>query len=286
MDKYLLAVSSFTRLRPEKLKLLLSYFNSPKRLWSTEKSSLSKVGLKKNEVDDFCRFRDNFDPEKYKKRLLENKIKFLFSNDSRYPVNLKKYPDCPLVLYYVGKLPNKKSKMVSIVGTRNPTAYGKKMASLFTGYLSRKGIIIVSGLAFGIDEIAHKTCLSTGGKTIAVIASGVNNITPKTNTYLARQIIKKGGAVISERPLDYIPQKYDFPLRNRIISGLSEVVLVVQGARKSGTLLTASHAANQGKTVFAVPGRIDSEMSGAPHFLIRSGAHIATSPKDVLDELN
>jgi DNA processing protein len=147
------------------------------------------------------------------------------------------------------------------------------------------GIAIISGLALGIDAIAHRAVVDSGGRGIAVLASGLDKITPSSNIFLAKNLLEKGGCIVSEFPLGHEPTKIDFPSRNRIISGMSKIVLVIEGAKKSGTLLTASHAGNQGRTVFAVPGQITSPNSEVPHFLIQNGARIAFSPKDILDEL-
>ena len=207
-------------------------------------------------------------------------------DDVSYPQNLRDLDDAPSVLYIKGKVKPQDSNAVAIVGSRRITVYGKEVTERFAGELARLGITIISGLAFGIDLEAHKKCLEAEGRCIAVLASGLDQITPKSNEWLGLKILKAGGALISEYPLGTIPQKSFFPFRNRIISGLSRAVLVIEGRQKSGTLHTASHAAKQGREVFAVPGQITSPMSEAPHFLIKNGAKIAFSVNDILEELD
>ena len=164
------------------------------------------------------------------------------------------------------------------------TNYGQTMARKFSHTLAKKGITIVSGLAYGIDTVAHRAALSVSGRTIAVLGCGLDMVYPKENQGLAKKI-EKDGALVSEFPPGTKPLPKNFLVRNRIISGLSLAVVVIEGERRSGTLSTAAHAANQGREVFAVPGRVDSALSGAPLFLIEQGATIARGPEDVLEYL-
>jgi len=206
--------------------------------------------------------------------------------DRNYPENLLTLPDNerPQLLYMSGKIKKKDRNAVAIIGSRKMTDYGKIMAARFARELAKNDITIVSGLARGIDTIAHKAALSAGGRTIAVLGCGLDIIYPPENIALAKRVANNG-ALISEFPLGTKPLGRNFLTRNRIISGLSLAVLVVEGARRSGTLSTASWAANQGREVFAIPGSIDSPLSAAPHFLIENGARIAQKPKDILDEI-
>lgn len=201
-----------------------------------------------------------------------------------YPNNLKEISGAPKTLYIEGKIKPQDDLAVAIVGTRKMTAYGKRVTEEFTRALVKKKVTIISGLAYGIDTIAHQTALAAGGRTIAVLGSGVDVIYPSENKFLARKIIKNG-ALVSEFPPGTKPLGKHFLVRNRIISGLSKAVLVVEGKRRSGTLSTATHAANQGREVFAVPGPINSPLSDAPLFLISQGANIAKNPEDVLEYL-
>ena len=277
---------SYIPFGPARFKLLVDYFGSAKAVWNTNRNKLESVGLKKEAVADFLKYRDTFNVKDYFNRLKNLSIEVVTKDDASYPQNLRELDDAPPVLYIKGKIKSQDTNAIAIVGSRRITAYGKEVTERFAQELARLGVTIVSGLAFGIDVEAHKSCLEAGGRCIAVLASGLDQITPRSNEWLGLKILKAGGALISEYPLGTTPQKSFFPFRNRIISGLSKAVLVIEGRQKSGTLHTASHAAKQGREVFAVPGQITSPMSEAPHFLIKSGAKIAFSVKDVLDELD
>lgn len=191
----------------------------------------------------------------------------------------------PATIFVAGNLPSERRATVSIVGSRKPTAYGRETAYLIASELAKKGVIIVSGLALGIDAIAHKATLEAQGTTIAVLGSGLKHITPTTNYSLGMQIIKNGGAIISEYSPEVPALPHRFLERNRIVSGLADAVIVVEAAKRSGTLSTAAHALSQGKTVYAVPGNITSPMSEGCNNLIKQGANIFTSVDDILIEL-
>ena len=213
------------------------------------------------------------------------KAKAVFLGDENYPYMLKEIQDPPDVLFYYGNLPGDDYKAISIVGSRKDTRYGSKQAFSIARDLSLSGVIVVSGLAYGIDAAAHKGVVDSGGKTIAVLGSGIKNIYPKDHIPLAREIIKLGGAIISEYPLYSKPLAYHFPVRNRIVSGLSHGVLLIEAREKSGTLITVSHALNQGREVFALPGQVDAPGSLIPHSLLRDGARLATCADDIIEDM-
>lgn len=284
--EYLAALYGFTAFGPARTKLLLDYFGSAKKVWGLKDNALLEINLSKNLVDKFVEYREAFDPKDYFRKLKSLGINFLTKEDTAYPANLKDIDDAPVVLYVKGKLEKSDVNSVAIIGTRKMTSYGKEIADRFAAELAGVGVTVVSGLALGIDAVAHKSALDIGGRTIAVLASGLDIVTPASNRNLANEIVKREGALVSEYPLGQPPLRGNFPSRNRIISGLSKAVVVVEGAKKSGTLLTASAAAEQGRTVFAVPGQISSPMSEAPHFLIKNGAKTVTSVKDILEELD
>lgn len=196
------------------------------------------------------------------------------------PIWLSKVPNSPKKLFIKGKILPSDEFSVAIVGSRTPTKYGEEVARFFASYLAQKKVTIVSGLARGIDTIAHQEALKAGGRTIAVVGSGLDIIYPLENKKLFDQIAKNG-AVISEFKNGMPPLAKNFLQRNRIISGISLAVLVIEGAKRSGTLSISSKAAEQGKEVFAVPGPIFSEMSFLPHYLISNGAKIAIHPEDI-----
>jgi len=213
---------------------------------------------------------------------LSNQIRRLTPNDPLFPESLKKIKSPPKVLYFIGNLELKNKFLFAIVGTRTPSDYGKKVVIEFVKTLTEAGFVIVSGLAKGIDALAHKTCLDYGGKTIAVLGSGLDRIYPKENLKLAKEIIQKQGALVSEYPPLTPPNHFHFPERNRIISGLSKGVLVIEAREKSGALITADWAFSQKKPVFAIPGSIYNETSKGCHLLIKKGAKLVSSPKEIL----
>jgi DNA processing protein len=189
----------------------------------------------------------------------------------------------PSFIYYRGKLPEKRVPSVAIVGTRKPTHYGQEVTAKLAGDLARKGIIIISGLALGTDAIAHRACLDAGGTTLAVMANSVDQIYPRTNYELGEMIVQRGGALISEYEPPIGPRDFQFLERNRIVSGLSDAVLIIEAAARSGTLSTAAHALEQGREVFVVPGNITSPMSTGCNNLLKQGAHVATCADDILE---
>ena len=188
----------------------------------------------------------------------------------------------PKSLYFIGKLPTERKTTVAIVGTRKPTRYGEEVTHMLAYELAKQGIVIVSGLALGVDAIAHKAALEAGGTTIAVLANGLPKICPATNRDVAQKMCEQGGAIISERGDSEDPRPYDFLTRNRIVSGLSDAVIITEAAARSGTLNTASHALEQGKEVFVVPGNITSPLSAGCNALIKQGATPVTSTADIL----
>ncbi len=223
-----------------------------------------------------------------------NKINQIAPQEQKYLQILDGIALTPKILYYYGKLPENMVKTVAIVGSRHNTRYGEEVAYKLAYDLAKEGVIVISGLAFGIDSIAHRGCLDAGGTTIAVLGTPIDKIYPRAHTGLAREIIEKNGAVMSEYPpasgkntlsKENPDPKYSFLFRNRIISGLADAVVVVEAAERSGSLNTATHALDQGKEVFAVPGNITSPYSQGCNKLIREGATPYTGPDDVLDLL-
>ena len=281
----LVAVSAFAPFGPTRIKLLLSYFGSARAIWAAPRQELFKVGLGEGRVLDFEKHRANFDPVAYFERLKKEEVKIVPFNKSSYPENLKDLEGAPSVLYLKGSLNCFSAPCVAIVGSRKMTAYGAKVTKKVSSELAARGVTVVSGLARGVDTQAHREALMVGGRTVAVLGCGLDRIYPPQNYQLARDIVQEGGALVSEYPLGYPIAASNFAARNRIISGLCKAVIVVEGAAKSGTLLTASAAAEQGRMVFAVPGPIDSPLSAAPHFLLQNGARIFTTTDEVMQEL-
>ena len=216
-----------------------------------------------------------------------NDIKEIKIEDKEYPEELKKIKDNPRVLYYRGILPSPEEKLLAIVGTRRCSPYGQQVALKISGELADAGLVIVSGLAPGIDTFSHRAVIEKRKRTIAVLGTGLDekSIYPQTNLDLSRRIIEYGGCLISELPEGTSGSKFSFPRRNRIISGLSSAVLVIEAKEKSGSLITADYAIKQNKKSFAIPGQIYSANSAGPNKLIKNGAKLITSANDILDEL-
>lgn len=283
--EYLVSLSSFIPFGPARISLLLSYFGSAKKTWLAPDKTLYKLGIGETRTQKFIQYRDNFNYKTYFNQLNKLEISFLIKTDKNYPQNLIGLDGSPTVLYVKGEPEILNERSVAVVGTRKMTSYGRDITKIFCEGLVGADIVVVSGLARGVDTTAHICTLNNKGKTVAILGNGLDSIYPPENKNLFSEILKSGGCVVSEYPLGYPAFPANFVNRNRIISGMSDATLVIEGAQQSGTLLTASHAAEQGRVVFAVPGPITSPMSQAPLYLIKNGAKIATSPKDILEEL-
>ncbi len=205
-------------------------------------------------------------------------------NDAAYPTLLKQISDPPVLLYIIGEFPLQNAPSIAIVGSRSPTEYGKTTSQQLSHQLAERGITVVSGFARGIDTCVHRGALEGGGRTVAVFGCGLSIVYPETNRALATEIIESG-ALISEFPMTMPPRGSNFPRRNRVISGLTLGTLVVEASERSGSLITARHAADQGREVFAVPGQIFSNVSRGTHSLINQGATLINSVDDLLDAL-
>jgi DNA processing protein len=211
------------------------------------------------------------------------KINKVTPDKHKYLAPIMTISKVPKNMFFVGQLPVERRPTVAIVGTRKPTAYGKEVAHMLSYDLAKKGIVVVSGLALGIDAVAHRGALEAGGTTLAVLANSVDSVYPRTHQALAEQIIASGGALLSEYEPPTEPRGYQFLARNRIVSGLSDAIIIVEAAKRSGTLSTAMHALEQGREVFVVPGNITSPLSAGCNALLRQGAHPITCADDVLE---
>ncbi len=211
--------------------------------------------------------------------------RYIKKTDPDYPEKLKRYVNMPSGFYLKGSLPDPAKKSVAIVGARKCSSYGEQAARYFARTLASNGVQIISGLATGIDSYAHKGCLEGGGSTFAVLGCGVNIIYPKSNSMLYKSILDKGGGLISEYDLTSPALPFNFPTRNRIISALSDALLIVEARIKSGSLITASYALEQGIPIFVVPGKITDSLSAGTNSLLMQGAYPALSPDDILYEL-
>lgn len=291
MDKdklFCLAFSHFLGIGPIKFRALIKTFASVEAAYRAGDKQLEKIlGLKT--AQKFSRFRQQFDPQRKWKELVEKKISVITQFDRHFPDSLKNISDPPICLYIKGNLEEidlNKEFYFAVVGTRQPTAYGQQLARTLARQLAEAGMVIVSGMAIGVDTLAHQAALSIRKKTVAVLGCGVDIVYPAANIKLYREIIKTDGLVISEFPPGQTVLKGLFIARNRIISGLARGVLIVEGAKDSGALITARYAAEQGKEVFAPPGPITSKMSAAPNILLKQGAKLVTAVEDIFEEFN
>jgi len=266
-----------------RLKELLEYFGEPQAIFKASRKDLVRlVGQRLGESIA------SFDVKCLKDDLVLAKkagIKIITCFDQDYPQALKAIPGPPIVLYILGSIIAQDNLAIGIVGSRRASFYGLNSAEIFASALCAQGITIISGMARGVDTYAHRGALKAKGRTIAVMGSGFEHIYPTENTDLAKQI-SSSGAVISEFPMETKPLPGNFPRRNRLISGLSLGVLVTEAARNSGALITADFALEQGREVFALPGRIDSVGSMGANALLKQGAKMVTCCDDILEELN
>ncbi len=284
---YYLAFSHFLGIGPIKFDLLLNYFKSIEKAYGASESLMASL-IGAQTAHKFAQFRAGFDPEKAYEAILSRKIEVISRLDKRYPVSFLNLADSPICLYVrgsAGALQKKGMFYFGVVGTRKGTPYGLKTTRRLVKDLVEQveHCCIVSGLAYSIDATAHQTALEYGGTTIAFLGCGVDVIYPYGNKQLYERIVHEGGAVVSEFPPGQTVAPGLFIARNRLISGLSRGIVVVEGSKTSGALITARYAAEQGKDVFAVPGPIDSVASEAPNLLLKAGATVLTSVDDVLD---
>ncbi|MDD2495861.1 MAG: DNA-processing protein DprA [Tissierellia bacterium] len=268
-----------------KIKYLLEYFNSPEAVWDNFSSEINNLTeLSQDTKDYLIKTKRNF-PDYIENKLNEENASIVTFFDEDYPKRLINIDIPPYILYYKGNINEINNLTIAIVGSRKATKYGMSMAEKFTKELSELGVNIVSGLAYGIDGIVHRTAIKNNALTYGIIGCGIDMVYPKSNEYLYKNIVESHGAVITEFPFNMQPLPYNFPIRNRIISGLSNGVLVIEAQQKSGTLITASHAAEQGREIFAVPGNINSLYSKGTNLLIKDGAKITTCVEDIVEEI-
>ncbi len=283
---YLIWLNSINGIGNTTIEKLLWYFGSFEVLWNAPVSEINRVpNVRKKALEKLIETRNIEYIKKYKEKISSKNINCMDKNDELYPAILKSIPDSPHLLYGRGKIIKEDKKAIAIIGSRKCTSYGKNIAYKFAKELASYGITVVSGMAYGIDSAAHRGALDGGGRTIAVLGCSVDICYPKSNANLMRDIIGNG-AVISEYPLGTNPTPGNFPRRNRIISGLSKGVLVVEAGLKSGTLITVDYALEQGKDVFSIPGNINCSVSQGTNKLIKEGAKPVTCVEDILEEFN
>ena len=279
--RYWIWLSLIKNLGSKRKLKLLELYRTPEEIYKLTKEELINInGIGEAIANDIIISKKEKILNYHIKYMKENNIKIININEREYPQALKKIYDPPISLYVKGNIKKLNNKNIGIVGCRECTTYGKKSAEYFAYNLSKQNINIVSGLAKGIDSYAHLGSLNTGN-TIAVLGNGLDMIYPKENLELANEIIKKGGTIISEYPCGSKPDKMKFPARNRIISGISSGIIVIEAKEKSGTLITVDFALEQGRDVFVVPGNINSINSVGTNDLIKQGARLVTTYEDV-----
>ena len=285
MNGYWIAFNKVPGIGPARLAALIETCGSIEAAWKAPIQQLQMAGLDKRSLASLLEARRTLDPQAEAERVVQDNATVLTWDDADYPESLRQVDAAPPVLYVRGALEAQDTWAVAIVGTRRASAYGREVAHTLSRELAAQGITIVSGLALGVDAIAHQAALDTGGRTIAVLGSGVDQLYPAQNRKLA-QAIMHSGAVVSEYPMGTKPEANNFPPRNRIISGLSRSVIIVEAGERSGALITANFAAEQGRDVFAVPGSILHPGSVGCNRLIRDGAFPLLSVDDVLEQLD
>jgi len=282
---YWIAFNKVPGIGPARLGALLETCGSVEAAWKASITQLKEAGLDKRSLESLLNSRRKIDPAAELEKVLASGITALSWEDETYPTNLRMMSAPPPILYIRGEITELDEWSVAIVGTRRASAYGREVAHTLATQLAHNGVTIISGLALGIDAVAHQAALDAGGRTIAVLGSGVDQLYPAQNRNLALNMVARG-AVVSEYALGTQPEANNFPPRNRIISGLSRGVIVVEAGERSGALITTRYAAEQGRDVFAVPGSILHPGSIGCNTLIQNGATPLLSIDDVLEQLD
>jgi DNA processing protein len=273
---------------PARLGLLAKQFKTFELAFLASQSQLIAAGLDPELAKNFLMLRDKINLQNEAEKLAAEQIKILTFRDKNYPKLLLEIPKLPPILYYKGKIDSNDELCIAVVGTRMISNYGRTIIPGLIEPLVDAGVVIVSGMAFGVDSAAHDIAVKKGLRTIAVLGGGLDekSLYPKHHTLLAQQIIDSGGALVSEYPIGTPNYKQNFVARNRIISGMSVATVVVECDLQSGTLITAKHALDQNRTVYAVPGPIYSLTSQGPNNLIKMGAKLITEANDIFQDLN
>lgn len=264
---------------------LLDVFGGAKEIYTASAKAMEQVIRKKEHLEEILIFKKQWDLQDEYKKLVQKKISFYTAVDDEYPRRLKKLAHPPFAVYCLGQMIPTEKPAIAIIGARECSGYGVSMAEAFGEAMARAGVPVISGMARGIDGISQQAALKAGGQTWAVLGCGVDVCYPASNRYLYERILETGGGILSVVPPGTKPIKRLFPERNRIVAGLCDVLLVVEARQKSGTWITVDMALEQGKSIYAVPGRLNDRLSDGCNMLIRQGAGIALSPDDLLAEL-
>ena len=279
-----IALNMIDGVGPVRVRALLQHLGRPEAILSASERELVSVdGVGEELARNIAGWRERVDLDAELRRIEQERIRVVTCEDADYPKNLREIYDPPLVLYVRGTMSNRDVVSVAVVGSRRTTLYGQEMARKLAYQLARVGVTVVSGLARGIDTCAHRGALQAKGRTVAVLGCGIDIVYPAENRALYEQI-SETGAVVTEFPFGRTPDRQSFPIRNRIVSGWSLGVVVVEANLRSGALITAQQAAEQGRQVFAVPGRADSVLSRGANKLIKDGAKLTEDVEDILGE--
>lgn len=282
---YWLGFSLFSGIGPGRFVKLRTHFESVESAWNASLSDLQKSGIGNKIAEAFISFRETCSLEMYEELLYKEGVSYVTMLDNLYPTQLRALSHPPIGLFLKGNvdiLRDSQILMLGVVGTRKVTEYGRHITERLTGDLVDSGCVIVSGLAMGVDAIAHQTTLNHSGRTIAVLGCGVDCCTPRENETLYQSILAQGGLIVSEYGVSVQPTKGSFPSRNRIIAGLSQGIIVTEGAANSGALHTAHDAQKLGRPVCAVPGPVTSSLSQGTYQLIKQGSIIVSSAPEIL----
>jgi len=281
--KYWVGINMNSAVTPNRFHLLLNHFPTVEAIWEATRDELEEVPGFSDGVEGFCDDRDPEGLEEEMEKCEKLDLEVLTLDDSAYPDSLRAIDKPPPVLYVKGDYRADDQLGIAMVGTRKNTSYGKNIAQELAAQLAREGITVVSGMARGIDSFSHKSALGVDGRTVAVMGTGFGHTYPKGNASLMRKI-SENGAVLTEFPFDRGPERWTFPQRNRIISGLTRGTIVVEAPEESGALITAHDALSQGREVFAVPGDVRRPTMKGTHGLIKDGAKLVEDASDVLEE--
>jgi len=284
MDKYLLALTLIPEIGPITLKKCLDLIGSPEEIWQTDFQTWKNLGFSERLSEILSQAKNEFNPDKLLNEFLESGITTTCYNEDSYPANLKNLDSSPLILYYRGNLDILNNrKILAVVGSRKISTYGQQIIPSLLEPLKNLKITIASGLAFGVDRLAHEWAVQLKLPTVGVLGSGLawTSFYPKENKKLAEQILASGGLIVSEMPADYQAMPFDFPRRNRLIAGLCDVCLVIEAAQKSGALITARMSAEQNKEVLAVPQNINLPNAKGVNSLLQAGAVPVLTSEDI-----
>ena len=283
---YLNAINTINGIGPQKMRMLVAFFSSPEKIWHASLEELLQSEIGESIANKFFTQRQNINPNIEWEKLEKENIKMLVETDEKYPKLLKEIPSAPYIIYTRGEM-DLNVPMISIVGSRKYTDYGSRVAYSFAKDLARAGITVVSGMAYGIDSIAHRGALDGGGRTVAVLGSSLDekHIYPAGKLDLAREIVMQG-CLLSDYPIETKASLGTFPARNRLVAGLTLGTLIIEAGEKSGTLITANLALDFNRDVFSVPGPIFSPQSSGTNAFIRRGAKIVTCVQDILEEFD